>query len=453
MDYDVSVKLCRSAKPVIIINRRLAEKLNMAKKLRGFVSFGTRKNYVDILISETVDEKEVKLAAEVMEDLHIPEYPIYEMRVKGNEIILGPCIGVAASRKYESITKRMLKEIALHTLDYTNIHGAIIVFSLDKVNKEKQLIEGYCYNPQVDSWEKGIFPYPRAINRKTHMNERWQNHFLSIIGDNVFNNYVFDKWDMYGWFSNEEDIKGRLPETIIYNSEEDLNSMLMKYNTVYVKPIWGMKGFGVVKVSAEEGKRTFKYRENDNNVYFEANNDGEFEKISKKLFASGEHIIQQGLKLITYDDGIVDFRCVMQKNEACRWQCNGIIARVGAKESVVSNISSGGAAMPGQDFIKDELTASEAEAFDIKERMISLCMKVCNALDEYGFNFATLGLDIGIDEKKNMWLIEVNNRKPHPGIALRANDIAGYYTILAGPMHYAKALAGFGGKEEETDVL
>ncbi|MDP4088591.1 MAG: YheC/YheD family protein [Bacillota bacterium] len=453
MDFQISVKKHRAEKPEMIINEKLAEKLVLTKKLRGFVSFGTQKKYVDISISDLVEETEIKLSSEVIEELHIPEYPIYEIRVRGNEIIIGPCIGIAASRKAESITKRMLKEIALHTLDYTNIHGAIIVFSLDMVNKEKRLIEGYCYNPQKDSWEKGVFPYPRAINRKTHMNEKWQNHFLSAIGDNIFNNYTFDKWDMYGWFSKEEDIRDHLPDTIVYNSEADIYEMLKKYPTVYVKPAWGMKGFGVVKVSREGSRQIFKYREDDENITLEAVSREEFDNITKKLFISGEHIVQQGLELFRFDGGIVDFRCVMQKNEACRWQCNGIIARVGAKDSVVSNISSGGAAMPAEDFIREELAQSEFEAFNIKERMVSLCMKVCRTLDEYGFNYATLGLDIGIDRQKNLWLIEVNNRRPHPGIALRANDIAGYYTILAGPMHYAKALAGFGSREEETDVL
>jgi hypothetical protein len=79
---------------------------------------------------------------------------------------------------------------------------------------------------------------------------------------------------------------------------------------------------------------------------------------------------------------------------------------------------------------------------------LSLCTKICSALDEYGFNFGTLGLDLGIDEEQNIWLIEVNNRKPHPGIALRASDIPAYYTILTAPLHYAKSLAGFGPKEE-----
>jgi len=82
--------------------------------------------------------------------LHLPNYPTFEVRTKDNEIILGPCIGILVSQKYEDITKRRLREISMNTLAYPRIHGAIIVFSLDKVDKSNRLIDGYCYNPEND---------------------------------------------------------------------------------------------------------------------------------------------------------------------------------------------------------------------------------------------------------------------------------------------------------------
>jgi glutathione synthase/RimK-type ligase-like ATP-grasp enzyme len=453
MDYTVTVKTLNSNEPLVIINRELARKLDLIRKKRGYISFGILKNYVDITLSDKVAENELLLSSKIMDSLHVPDYVGYEIRRKGNGIILGPCIGILASKKDEAITKRRLKEISMSVLDYGQINGAIIVFSLEKVDTKKLFVEGYCYNPQKDSWEPGVFPYPMAIQRRSGLNEKWQNHFLSVIGDNVFNNYSFDKWDMHEWFSTEPEIAPHLPHTCIYESSEDLQDMLQRYKVLYVKPIWGMKGFGVIKVSLEDSKVAFQYRENGKNVDILQEDEKDIENTMERLFEPGDYIIQQGLDLIHYDGGIIDIRCVMQKNEAFQWVCNGMIARIGAKESVVSNISNGGAALPAIDLIREALPISEAETFIIKEKIISLCMKVCRALNDYGFNYGTLGLDIGIDTDLNVWLIEVNNRRPHPGIALRANDILAYYAILASPLHYAKALAGFGRKEEENDVL
>lgn len=453
MEHVVSVRPYPSGRSLIVMGEQMADRLGIAAKKRCYVSFATQKNFVDVKLSRKPYKGEIFLSTDVYSNLHIPEYPTYEVRVKGNEVAFGPCIGILASQNEEGITKRRLKEISMNTLDYQRIHGAIIVFSLDKVDASNHLIEGYCYNPGTDSWEKGIFPYPLSIYRRSGLNEKWENHFLSVIGDTVFNNYSLGKWDMYKWLSQEPDIMPHLPYTKIYESKQDIHDMLQKYGVVYVKPIWGMKGFGVIKVYLENNAVMFQYRKDDKNVDITADNTEEMHKIMDKLFKPGEHIVQQGLDLIKYNGGVVDFRCVMQKNDAREWVCNAIVARIGARGSIVSNISSGGEALPEVEVIGKILSSSERETFILKERIISLCIKVCRALDVYGINYGTLGLDIGMDKDKNIWLIEVNNRRPHPAIAMRVNDIQSYYTILASPLYYAKSLAGFGREEDANHAL
>ena len=452
--YDkVQIKVQSAPKANITLSKQLAENLNLTKRKRGYVSFGAKRLFADILISDEIEYEDIILSDKLAKKLHIPTYPVYELKVKNTEIMLGPCIGILACQKNEDLTKRMLKEISLNAVDYGRINGAIITFSLDKVNVENNTIEGFCYNPQKENWEKGVFPYPLAIYRRSRLSRKWENHFLTFIGDSTFNNYSFDKWEMYNWFSNEPDIASHIPYTIVYEKKEDLFQLLDKYENIYAKPIGGMKGFGVIKINKESGKVRFRFRKDDLNEDFSLSEGEELDKTLDDLLKPGEFIIQQGVNLINYDGGLVDFRCVMQKDETKNWQCSSIITRVGAKESVVSNISSGGAAMPAMDLIQETLASSQTEAFVIKEKLISLCMKVCKALDQYGFNFGTLGLDLGVDNNKDIWLIEVNNRRPHPGIALRASDIQSYYNILSGPLRYGKALAGFASTEEDKDAL
>jgi glutathione synthase/RimK-type ligase-like ATP-grasp enzyme len=444
MNYSIEITTYKLNEDTVVINESFARKLKLYKKKMCILGFGSKKNYVKLILSKEIAENEISVSENVIEDLCIPEYLTYEVKVEGNEIILGPCIGILANKKDEGITKARLKSIALNTLSYSRIHGAVIVFALDKVDRAARLIEGYCYNPKNDSWERGIFPYPLAIYRRAGMSSKWMNHFASVMGDAIFSNFSFGKWEMHEWFSEEEDIIPNLPETVIYEKPEDIEYLLDKYKTIYIKPVWGMKGHGVVRVSYDEEKYSLQYREGDENKNIVAESYEDFQGIIEKLFERNNYILQQGLELITYDGGLVDFRCIMQKNEMCRWVCNGIVARIGAQESVVSNISSGGAALPGMELLQEGLKISEEDLFTINEKMISLCTRVCRTLDEYGFNFGTLGLDLGVDKQHNVWLIEVNNRKPHPGIAIRANDIPAYYTILTAPLHYAKGLAGFG---------
>lgn len=444
MNYFVNIRAHKVEESILIINEKLAQLLNLTKKKRGYISFGTEKNFVDIIISEEAEVKEILLSESTIENMHIPIYPIYELRVKENEIIIGPCIGILASRKEEVLSERRLNEMCISLLDYRRIGGAIIAFSLEKVDVENRLIEGYCYNFKTDSFEPGIFPYPQAIYLKSNLNDKWENHFLSAIGDKVFNNYSFHKWEMNNWFSIEPDIAPHLPHTVLYQSKESLIEMLQLYSVVYVKPIWGMKGIGVVRVSQKDEKISFDYPKDQENISLVPEGDEELFSTMETLFKTEEFLIQQGVDLLKYQDGIVDFRCVMQKNDTCKWTCRGIFARIGVKDSIVSNISRGGMALSGSELIMKVLSLDEAETFILKEKMTAVCMKVCRCLDEYGYNFATLGLDLGIDKDKNIWLIEVNNRQPNSAIALRGDDTLLFYSLLAWPLYYAKSLAGFG---------
>ena len=68
------------------------------------------------------------------------------------------------------------------------------------MDSANHLIDGYCYNPKTDTWQRGIFPYPLSIYNRSSLDEEWKNHFLSVIGDTVFNNYIAHPAGLRGVF-------------------------------------------------------------------------------------------------------------------------------------------------------------------------------------------------------------------------------------------------------------
>ena len=160
-------------------------------------------------------------------------------------------------------------------------------------------------------------------------------------------------------------------------------------------------------------------------------------------FNNGKYLIQQAINLMSHDGRIIDFRCIMQKRQLNRWECNAIIAKYGDKNSIVSNISSGGTAFEASFLFREVLHLSESESYFLSERIKLFAFQICKKLDEHGINCGTLGLDIGIDTDDSIWLIEINNRDPDPTIALDINDVKLYCDLKTNPLFYAKALAGF----------
>lgn len=443
MSKTVSVKTYHKKDPILAMNTRKACELGLNKKKRAYVSYGTLKNYVDIEVRNEICRDEILLSQTVLDNLHLPGYPAYEISTSGNEIVIGPHIGMLVSDEDVNITDARLSRLSIFVEDYDKLCGTFVIFALDKVDTTNRLIEGYCFNPIGKCWERGIFPYPSAIYRTIGLSEFWRNHFLSVLGDKIFNNHYFNKWEMYRWFSTDAEIRQYLPHTVLYRSRRDIQNMLDRYNRIIVKPVSGLKGRRIVKIDREKESLIFRYREDGANHRVILDKPAEITKFIEDRFCSGRYLVQQIIELLEYDGSIIDFRCALQKDQSNRWVCNAVIGRFGDKDSIVSNVSSGGTAYTGFDLLKKILYLPENDIMEIKNRMEALAIKVAGTLDEFGINCGTLGLDIGLDVNGRLWLIEINNRDPSPQYALDLNDKPLYSTIKTSPLLYAKALAGF----------
>lgn len=439
----ITIKTSESKNPELTLNTANAIALKLMHKKNICVSFGCAKHYADLKIDDSVSEDSLVLSKKLLFELHLPEYPEYEIKANGNELVIGPYIGLLITKDDRNITSSTLNKMLVYVKRYSELHGAVIVFALDKIDAENLLIEGYCYNPKLNFFQKGVFPYPGAFYRKVGLSALWKNHFLSCMGDKFFNNHYFNKWEMYKWMSEEEDMSTDIPYTLPYSSESDVFDMLERFDEIYIKPVSGLGGRGIAKISTDGDTLTVRHRENGQNRTESLEDRDRAKEYIHELFCDGRYLIQQGIKLIKYNEGVIDFRCIMQKDGQGQWKCSAIIGRCGEKNSIVSNISSGGRAFNAYYLIKKAAVFPETDTGEIVESIESFALKVCEKLDEYGFNFGTLGLDVGVDAELNLWLIEINNRDPDPTIALDVNDMELYYNLKTNPMFYVKYLAGF----------
>lgn len=443
MSKAISLKPCSHKDYVLFINPKKANELGLNARKRAYVSFGSAKTYVNIEITDDIYADEILLSRLVINDLSLPGYPIFEVGVKDNEVIIGPYIGMLVSEDDENITASKLRGMSAYTQVYEKLHGALVVFALNRVDTSNRLIDGYCYNPHKDRWERGTFPYPSSIYRTIGLSEFWQNHFLSVLGNKFFNTPYFNKLDMYKWFSTDPEIGQYLPHTILYESYRDIQSMLDRYGNIYIKPTSGLKGRGIIKASMEDGATVFRYREDRENHTIVLDTPREVIQFVEDRLRPGRYLIQQAINLLQYNGSVIDFRCAVQKNQSEKWVCNAVIGRCGDKGSVVSNISSGGSTYKGVDLLKKALSLPDTGILSIIKRMETLALKVCNTVDKYGINCGTLGLDVGLDVDGRLWLIEINNRDPSPRYAIDLKDDELYRTMKTSPLFYAKALAGF----------
>lgn len=443
MNHVLTIKTNPDQHSELVIHPEKVDAIGLGGRKYTCLSFGNQKHDVKIRMNQEIAQENLLLSRNLIKELHLPDYPVYEIRVNQNEITIGPYIGLLMSNEEKRLTSSRLNKMMVYVKEYEKLHGAIIVFALNKVDQERRLIDGYCYNPGKKCWEKGIFPYPSAIYRTIGLSVAWKNHFLSALGDKIFNSRYFNKWEMYQWFSQEPGLNPHIPYTVLYHSPQDVLEMLERFSIIYIKPIFGLQGRGIVRISVENRMLILKYRESGTNRIVTFKDRGKAGEYIQERFRHGRYLIQQAVDLLEYKGGLVDFRCVVQKNQSNKWVCQAIIGRSGVKDSIVSNISSGGAAFTAKNILRKAIATSEENIDELKKKIAAFAITVCHKLDEYGINCGTLGLDIGMDPQGGLWLIEINNRDPDPSIAMDIHDLPLYYTLKTGPLFYAKFLAGF----------
>ena len=288
-----------------------------------------------------------------------------------------------------------------------------------------------------------MYPYPAALFKRTGLNRRLRNHMHKIIGNAIFNEYVLDKRETYDWLSAFIDIKPHIPETKVYNHVGDLRKYLNLFSRVYIKPIVGSQGVGIVEISKENEGFLVSFVEDNYIKKIKFQNESALCKYLDGLLTKGKVIIQRGVELVHTEGRKNDFRLLILKNNKGIWEDYGMIVRHGVKGSIISNISGGGVAEKGDSFLRNSLNLNEDNAYQLRKQISNLAIKVGEAIDLCGVNCGNLGIDMGIDDKGHIWIIEVNNKDPNHTIALDANEKNMFYSIKKANMLYAKRLAGF----------
>jgi glutathione synthase/RimK-type ligase-like ATP-grasp enzyme len=445
MDRKYKIISHLSEKGTITFNPETLKVLGLDSKKILFIRFGIRVYETKLCSSSELRENEILLSNEIIEDLIIPLYGSYDLLLEGNELIIGPYIGMLTAKTEDELSK-IVKSLNSYIYSYDEIGGAILAFSTGGIDENLQLIHGYCFNPEDKSWIKSTYSYPAAIFKRVWIKKELGNHFRSLLGDAIFNNYLFDKWQAYQWLSCFDGVKEYLPVTELYKTPFSLRMFLNEHESIYIKPISGSQGRGIMKLEKKDNWSFLYYNDMENKVEKCFKTNDELNQFLSSNLKESKYIIQKSLNLISTEESIIDFRLIILKNQRGEWQDIGMLGRQSVKGSIVSNVSAGGRTENGEITIKNILKLSEEEISQLRKRMSNIAISAAEALDKCGLNCGNLGVDMTIDVNGHIWIIEINNLNPNHMIAKTAGDREMFYRARLLNMLYAKGLAGFKGE-------
>ncbi|HPP86136.1 MAG TPA: YheC/YheD family protein [Bacillota bacterium] len=368
----------------------------------------------------------------------------YRVKIVVSSIRVGPVIGFLLGIHTHRYNPEHMRKYSDRMGIYSKVGGIIYAFSPKSVNWEKRETFGLFYNVQTAEWEYGCFPLPDVIYRRDfHSSPLYIEKLMALTQNRLFNSYRFSKMEFYEFLAADKDIKDYLPETEITLNPEQIIKFVNRHQKVILKPIDLSRGRGmciIEKFDTLYKVTDYRYRKQIMSIFEDKQSLERFLNLNPSFF--DRYIVQKYLNLAKIGVSRFDIRVVMQKDAAQEWGCTGIECRV-SYNSHLTNISRGGYALT----LSEALERAFFRNYDSIAREINrLCLKVCRRFDQMGHHFAEFGMDIAVDENKNIWLIEANVFPSFKGF--KATDRDTYLAIRYKPLLYALSLTEFGEKNE-----
>ncbi len=408
------------------------------------------------LLIKTSSRKTYLLSPRLAKALFIQKHRRLQIRYdkEKNMLHLGPIIGILTNflpNKKEFSPKSLQAELIFLINIGKTLPAQVFIFTPQSINWANNTTRGYIYkqlSPDKGIWVPSIYPLPdvvydRISNRSSEskkINRNTKKKLMELPYIKYFNPFFLNKWKVHQMLITEPRLHAHLPETRQLNIK-NLNEMLAKYRTLYLKPGNGSLGKGIIKVDRAENGVLHYTIYKTGKVRGRANDVQEFWQKTKTYRKSRSYIVQQGIDFATYKGSNFDIRIIYQKNAQGEWQISKKFARIASRGSSISNLSSGGRAEKNTKVFR-YLYKKQGLIEEINAQIKELCRTVALTLEKNSQAiFGELGLDIGMDEKGKPWLIEVNS-KPRKTTETEFSQAIVRNTFKR-PLQYAIHLAGF----------
>jgi YheC/D like ATP-grasp len=439
MDNVILLSRHTSNSGILTLHPKLAESMGITQITARKIRFGAKTYQSIVDISDDLPLNGASLSGDILDMLNIPQQCSLEIKQNGNEIQMGPFIGLLAGY-YQSSIKKYLDHLRDYVLLYHEIKGAILVFSLDHVDKTNQTVKGYLYNPRTKLWEEGIYPYPSSIFVMTSsVSSAWIQHFKSVIGDTVFNDFFLTRWNVHKKLANSIGVKCYLPDTNLYGSPQDLYYYLKKFPNLTVKPLNSANRSAIRVFLKDSNSLVITNLRTLETKSYKFNNRDQAYTIFKKYFKDGEYLIQESIDVTGYRT--ITIRIITVKDHSGQWKAMGLFTRGDQSEA------NEGKLMPlvkfQKEMVADFLQQSDLYASLTYQELTHIAIDTVKEIESMGVHFANAAVDIIVGELGDIWISEIDHFNPSHEIALVAGYPELYYEILKTNMLYAKKLAGF----------
>jgi len=201
-----------------------------------------------------------------------------------------------------------------------------------------------------------------------------------------------------------------IPNTRRLVSVEGLDKMLQKHENLYLKPVSGKAGNGIMTVSHQAEKKLpyrLKIQQNKkSSTYYCASMKKLWTRIQNQR-KKEMYIMQQGIELASYQDRNYDLRVLVQKNKTGIWELSGLGARLAGERSITTHVPRGGRIEEPEKLLRYSFTEEHSDQIltSVKQNALRLARQIERGSRQ---RLGEMSMDLGVDVTGGIWVFEAN---------------------------------------------
>jgi len=299
----------------------------------------------------------------------------------------------------------------------------VCVVTVNHLKLKQKRIVAYMYDPVTKTWSQQLVGLPHVIyNRIPHRQDEKLPEVQKALKAalkhpeiKLFNPFFFNKWSLFEWLGKGKTTARYIPATRKMSSLTELAAMLRRYPVVYLKPILGKAGKGIMRVekiaSGAENKTEYVLTVQETKGS-ESYKFGSIAQLWSNIQKETEHqpyIVQRGISLAKHRKRPFDLRLLVQKNYRGEWAVTGVGARLAGKQSITTHVPRGGSIDDPEKLLASAF--DEETAKRIVTRAKNAALAIARQIErKSGHKLGEMSMDIGVDVQGGIWFFEANSK-------------------------------------------
>ncbi len=339
----------------------------------------------------------IYISKNVANKLSIVDSVKYQISIDGDEIIIGPVIGLIVTSQTLKHSKRYFRKYLDRLSNYDNYKGLFVFYSLCNVNLNNDTVYGVYYDRKNDDFIYSKLPLPKYNYRRNFKDDPILVRRLEEHGVVIFNNHKLIKQEFYNYMSRTP-LNQHIPSTYNVNHAKCIIELINKHKNIILKPRNLSRGRGIAIIKKiDDEYSVYRYPETKFITY----NKQDLTVILSE-YNLDNYLVQEYLELNDYKGNIYDIRVVVQLVNG-KYKISGIETRV-SKNNTITNVSGGASVISYKDSLKN---LNKEDLLKVTKRIKEVCIETAEYLN-INNNIIELGIDVALTSNLKIYLLEAN---------------------------------------------